>query len=537
MDPYTTAAWSIGGVQQLLSSYTGPILRVRRSSDNAQQDIGYLSNGGLDQAALLAFVGGGTGWVTKAYDQTGQGNHFAAGATGTEPKIVTGGVVTALQMNTTATVSIFESVNQTPGGGGGFSYFLSFLFRTLNAFDHIVANKNAATVGFNGSILQNQTTPALVAYYCNGAIVGSNFYQANYAGIAAGTIHSYGWTVDMTAKTFSMLADGVGISPSATPNTDIHTTYTADYIDIAGSYTPTNQPAIDFTNFAFYNTPVSGIYLTYITDMLKNGLAPASWPLDTYSSNIAYAYARKRLLASYIGPLYRVRRTTDNVEQDISAGVDGTDIASLATFIQNTGATLVKWYDQSGNGVDLAQATTSKQPVVVNSGVYLTNFAPDGADDWLSSATNVGPFAGLTMYMVGIGRNSDSNATPVPHGVGGTKEMYFAASTSSGKMEPLVGTAFGISTDVGTSDTARALICDMSLSGVANQLVQRTGGANPGYGSTSGSTNTSNIDAGPVVVFGTGNAGNYSVGQLRAVVGYSTVHSTATADAINTALT
>jgi hypothetical protein len=71
-------------------------IRVRRSSDDTEQDIGFDANGDLDTTALLAFVGtGGTdnGYVTTFYDQSGNGNN-ATNATSTEqPLIVSGGSV------------------------------------------------------------------------------------------------------------------------------------------------------------------------------------------------------------------------------------------------------------------------------------------------------------------------------------------------------------------------------------------------------------------------------------------------------------
>ena len=42
---------------------TGSKVRVRRSSDNSETDIGFTENGNLDTAALLTFVVAGNGFV------------------------------------------------------------------------------------------------------------------------------------------------------------------------------------------------------------------------------------------------------------------------------------------------------------------------------------------------------------------------------------------------------------------------------------------------------------------------------------------
>lgn len=81
------------------NTYSGPLIRVRRSSDNTEQDFGATSivdaNGDkwLDTAALLTFVGAGNGFVTTWYDQAGSGRHMAQATAGSQPSIVTAGVV------------------------------------------------------------------------------------------------------------------------------------------------------------------------------------------------------------------------------------------------------------------------------------------------------------------------------------------------------------------------------------------------------------------------------------------------------------
>ena len=56
----------------LPSAYSGPCMRLRRSSDNAEQDIGFNSSGWLDETAALAFVGSGDGFMVAWYNQTPQ---------------------------------------------------------------------------------------------------------------------------------------------------------------------------------------------------------------------------------------------------------------------------------------------------------------------------------------------------------------------------------------------------------------------------------------------------------------------------------
>ncbi|MFN5831114.1 MAG: arabinofuranosidase catalytic domain-containing protein, partial [Bacteroidota bacterium] len=79
-------------LRRLSSSYAGSAIQVRRSSDNATQNIGFTVTGDLDQAALLTFVGSGNGFVSIWYDQSGNGRNVTAVAAN-QPLIVQSGVV------------------------------------------------------------------------------------------------------------------------------------------------------------------------------------------------------------------------------------------------------------------------------------------------------------------------------------------------------------------------------------------------------------------------------------------------------------
>ena len=60
-------------LDKLNKNYTGSAIKVRRSSDNAELDIGFV-DGVLDTASLLDFVGSGNGFVSIIYDQVGSNN-------------------------------------------------------------------------------------------------------------------------------------------------------------------------------------------------------------------------------------------------------------------------------------------------------------------------------------------------------------------------------------------------------------------------------------------------------------------------------
>ena len=100
LDAYSTnlaTAYSVR--RRLLTAYTGPLIRVERSSDNTQADIGYASSGGLDQAALLAFTGAGSGYIATIYDQSGGGLNLTALSYAAMPRVVNAGTVETQDSN------------------------------------------------------------------------------------------------------------------------------------------------------------------------------------------------------------------------------------------------------------------------------------------------------------------------------------------------------------------------------------------------------------------------------------------------------
>lgn len=93
--------------------------------------------------------------------------------------------------------------------------------------------------------------------------------------------------------------------------------------------------------------------------------------------NAAVAYSLRLLKADYEGSAIRVRRNSDDAEQDIGFINRVLDTTSLLTFIFDGGdgvsGYVTKWYDQSGNGRDLVQATEANQMIIVDEGVLIEN--------------------------------------------------------------------------------------------------------------------------------------------------------------------
>jgi hypothetical protein len=115
------AAYSL---RRLFGTYTGPLVRVRRSSDNAEADV-YFNDRGVvtyvsrtdlsavlhGRKALERFQGTSTLFVTTWYDQSGNGKHAIAGASN-EPLFDTSAInFTGLQVLTASNPFSSTSIN------------------------------------------------------------------------------------------------------------------------------------------------------------------------------------------------------------------------------------------------------------------------------------------------------------------------------------------------------------------------------------------------------------------------------------------
>lgn len=92
LDRYNKTQTASAYALRRLKSNVSKVIRVHRSSDDAEMDIGCIGEN-LDTATLLAFCGSGSGYVATWYDQGGNGNHATQSTVANMPRIVNAGVV------------------------------------------------------------------------------------------------------------------------------------------------------------------------------------------------------------------------------------------------------------------------------------------------------------------------------------------------------------------------------------------------------------------------------------------------------------
>ena len=143
LDDYTAnlaGAWSVA--RRLLSSYDGSMIRIRRSSDDAEQDIGADALGDLDETAIASFVGANSAYITTIYHQNG-GSNLVQTTAAAQPRIVDAGT-----LDTTGSGSpcaVFSGTQFMTSGGS----LISGAASLLGVFENV--SDGGRAIGATGS--------------------------------------------------------------------------------------------------------------------------------------------------------------------------------------------------------------------------------------------------------------------------------------------------------------------------------------------------------------------------------------------------
>lgn len=170
LDIYPNAAVAYS-VRLLRTAYTGNAIRVRRSSDNTEQNIGFDANGYLDETALTTFVGANNGFVTTWYDQSGNSRNATQTTASSQPQIVSSGSV--IKENNKISI-------QYDGSNDFLSYFFTSNISQPGTF--FVVNKNIVGTGIISSdnnnsrwqIYRTGIAPNNINIFAGSVLAGNN---------------------------------------------------------------------------------------------------------------------------------------------------------------------------------------------------------------------------------------------------------------------------------------------------------------------------------------------------------------------------
>lgn len=199
LDDYSGAYVALS-LRLLDCNYAGSAIRVRRSSDNAEQDIGFVSNY-LDTAGMKTFVGANNGLVVTWYDQSGNGQNATQPTSSYQPAIITSGninydtgwpailfdgsddvLVASITTVSTTEISSFSVFNKTAAGGASNTYSRISILKVSGSYDYFSTGWPIVNIAMPNVSSYKEAVSALTSWTANTTYLG-------YARLSGSTVY------------------------------------------------------------------------------------------------------------------------------------------------------------------------------------------------------------------------------------------------------------------------------------------------------------------------------------------------------------
>jgi len=308
---YISGAEVAYSLRKLRNNYSGPLIRVRRSSDNSEMDIGFDSNGIFDSATLLSFVGSVDAHVCVWYDQSGNNKNAYQTVSDKQPRIVIGGVLQTYKgkpiiRNTYANSLVHMVVPVPLSQMVPVSIILSGKIYTLAS--NVFSNKSDY-VGYIPTSSGVASSPYTLGAYDSYFTVSSNLGNS-------ATINTYSTSTDSFSLQGHFNTNSINsiynrFYNTSAPLNNVTANYSSGYLSIFGANYKEYVPDMGIYEFILYTSDKSSNYAIIDSNLNSH--------YSLYSYNIDYVY-------------------------------------------------VTKWYDQSGNGKDISQTIANSQPTILYGG-------------------------------------------------------------------------------------------------------------------------------------------------------------------------
>lgn len=217
IDDIVSSGIVIFSLRKLSGSYSGNCIKVRRSSDNATQDIGFTSSevgAWVDDSAINTFIGGGTGYIDTWYDQSGNGYDVSQSTLTYQPVLVsdvfslTGGTSFSVQFDGTDDNLFHDAGSNVFSASANLTIHMAYRM-TTSSFDSMFAcNSSAATPNTALRYLRYSTTGRFYTNGTNNALSGDAPTTTEHALLEYDGVTN-SWTPnDGTADTLASTGNG-----------------------------------------------------------------------------------------------------------------------------------------------------------------------------------------------------------------------------------------------------------------------------------------------------------------------------------------
>jgi len=434
LDTYTGAAAAYS-VRKLDKDYTGSCMRIvvdsaatvgTLDSSDPEFDIGFDTNGDLDTAEIVTRCNNPSGnnynaYVTKWYDQSGNGNDAAQTTHFYMPQIYNGSAVItengkpALDFGgskgfiSSTQPTLTDPTTTTVVGNLGSGASASFYDGYGSSYNRHIITANGGYRMFAGTFLGTTTAQSgqilSLAVY-NGA---SSELYANGNQKASGDAGTRTWTFGTIGNRQTL---GAGFEIDNMAEMIVWSSNQSSAGNRSGIETDINN----YYQIGNFPNPTSGLLATYTG-------AAAAYSVRQLANTASKCMRIVVDSAATVG-------TLDSSDPEFDIGFDSNgdlDTAAIVSYCNNPSganynAYVTKWYDQSGNGNDAKQNTHVYMPQIAAAGAVITeNGKPAVIARGSNSIALTAPYSGA----------SSTTTTSVAFTQSGQKSALVSNSSSS----------------------------------------------------------------------------------------------------------
>lgn len=203
LDDYSGAAVA-GSFRKMRTAYSGSAVRIRRSSDNTELDVGFSGND-FDTAAAASHIGGGSGFIVTLYDQSGNGYNLTQSNTAFQPLYTASGINSKPSMiftGSTNTRMLSTSTDAVALDGANLAAFMVATYETTAAATYARLLSISGTTRANDfdnansvTMARKNSTNVIASIMNDGSVVAG----VGNISVSTATAYRFAWTVESTA--------------------------------------------------------------------------------------------------------------------------------------------------------------------------------------------------------------------------------------------------------------------------------------------------------------------------------------------------